>query len=191
MLYIEASNSINTPIRIITTFELKNINKTNFENLYKTEGKYIYYYNPNNIKKVMFSLNRKYSKLRFLKEEYSDNSKIDICYNAANMVILEDNRDNCIPLEDTAYIEYSSEFNYETYLIIYSNAGEDSFTINKLEITKIEKPIPTDDQKKSNKTWIIVGCVVGGVLLIVVGIIIFIRMKHKRITSDTIESANK
>ena len=187
LLTIEGSNSLSTPIRIITTFDLNNIDKTNLSNLYKTEGKYIYDYNPNNIKKVIFFINRKYSKLRLLKEEYSNTSKIDICYNVANMVILDENGDNCITIESNSYIEYSSEFSSEIYLTIYSNAGEDSFTIYKLLESEIEKPKPKDGGKKSNNTWIIVVCVIVGVLLIAVGIFVFIRIKHKRISSFSIE----
>ena len=188
LLTIEASNSLSTPIRIISTFDLNNIDKTNLSNLYKTEGKYIYDYNPNNIKKVIFFINRKYSKLRLLKEEYSNTSKIDICYNVGNMVILDENGDNCITLESNSDIEYSSEFSSEIYLTIYSKSGVDSFTIYKIQESEIEKPKPKDGGNKSNNTWIIVVCVIVGILLIAVGIFVFIRKRHKRISSFSIEN---
>ena len=195
LLYIEAPISSNVVIRIICFIDIKNIPKTDLANLYKIESKYIYDFNPKNIYQATFHIKRKYSIYNRLKEENLDYSEINICYNVANMIVLEENGKNCFILKDDYALNYSSYFYYETYLTFYSEAGGDSFFIEKID--ELKNVVPTeypyddgDGDGNGSKTWIIILSVFLGVLIIALIIIIFIRIKYKAIRSDNIENLN-
>ena len=187
LLYIYAPTS-DVPIRLFTLINLNNIPKTNLQNLYKIEGKYIYNYNPKNIKNVTFHMKRTNSSLRILKEENSEHSGINICYNIAKMIILEENQNNCFILKDTYEFKYDSDFAYETYLTFYSENGEDSFIIEKIDVIEEKTDPENKDDKGGSKTWVIAVVVILVILLIGLGIFIFIKIKSKNVTSYDIES---
>ena len=191
LLYIYAPTSSNVPIRVITLINLKNIPKTDLQNLYKIEGKYIYDYNPKSIRRVTFHIKRANSALRILKGENSEDSGINICYNIAKMIILEENQNNCFILKDTYDFEYDSIFNYETYLTFYSEVGEDSFIIEKIDIINQEKDPKDEGDEGGSKTWIIILVVVLVILLIGLAILIFIRIKKRNVSSYDIETLEK
>ena len=190
LFYIYAPTSSNVPIRLITLINLKNAQKTNFINLYKIDGKYVYDYNPKRIFNVTFHIKRTYSEFRMLKEVNSEDSGIKICYNVAKMIILEENQNNCFILKDNYYLEYESVFNYSTYITFYSDSGTNSFIIEKVE-TVPETEEPENDDKRGIKTWIIILVVILVIFLIALGVLIFIRIKRKHVDSYEIESAEK
>ncbi len=191
LLYIEAPISSNVAIRIISFIDVKNLPKTNLINLYKIEGKYIYDYNPKNINEVNFYIKRKYSIFRRLKEENSEDFGITICYNVANMIILEETGKNCFILKDEYLIIYNSNFNHEIYLTFYSNAGEDSFFIERIIESKNSTPEIDDGDGNGKKTWIIILSVLLGVIIIILILFIIVRVKYRAVSSDKIENINR
>ena len=189
LLYIGTPSSSSASIRITTSVSLNNLEKANLENLYKYEDKYIYNYNPNNINKVEIIFKPKSNNLRLLKEENSDNSDIKICYNIGNMIILEENGYNCFILENSYTLDYKFEFGYNVYLTFYSNNNSKEFVIEQINESKKETENPTkpDDD---NTTLIVVLVVVGVVILAGIGVVLFLRFKNKKVSSDDIENSN-
>ena len=176
----------NIPIRLITLINTNNLEKTKLPNLYKCEGKYIYNYQPKNIKKVIFKLKLITTSLRLLKAKNNANSAINVCYNLANMIILEEKGNNCFVLEDTKEIEYENDLGYDLYFTFYSEAGNDKFTFD--QINEEKKPSNENDKNDGSNTWIIILVVVLVVLLIGVGALLIYKFKYKKYSSDEIEN---
>ena len=192
LFYIATPSNLaysNIPIRLTTYIDIENLEKTNLPNLYKYDGKYIYNYQPKNIYRVTFKFKHKLDSLRFLNQETKPNSGINICYNIAKMIILEEKGNNCFILEDTKEIIYGDNFGYEMYFTFYSEDGNDAFIIEQINEIKKEKNEPIKDD--NDNTLIIVLIVVVVVLLILIGIIIFYKFKYKQFTSEDIENKEK
>ena len=101
----EEINSFNEPIiGIVSIISPKDLTKMEIYNLYKSDEKFIYDI-PTNISDFTMIIKRQSSRLRLLKEENGDETKV--CYNLGKLIVLDENNGNCLTITDSFELDYN------------------------------------------------------------------------------------
>lgn len=189
--YLAAPESYDIPLRIITKINVENLPKTEINNLYKLDDKFIYQI-PDAALNVTLYIKPKRSRLRRLEETQKG---IKVCYNVANTVLLDKNDANCVYMEDKAQIEYAKPENSpKTYLVVYPY--EDN---QEIEIERVFAFIPGGENsgkggnsgdgngEGGSKWWVVLLIILLILILVGVGVFVFLKIKKKRVSSEAIE----
>ena len=196
--YLKTPETNNIALRIISFCDVKSLPKTKIENLYETNNKFIYQI-PDKALNVTINIERVLSSLRLLIEE-NDNG-IEICYNAANIVILDKNNNNCFYVKKNYNLTYTvpqkEEGNTISYIVLYSKDEDQKFSVKSADPyieggdddNKDNKGNNDENDKKENgKNVILIAIIIIAVLIIlIIIIVIVIKVRKKGVTSEEIE----
>lgn len=178
-------------MRIITKINVENLPKTEINNLYKVDDKFIYQI-PDAALNVTIYIKPKRSRLRRLEETQKG---IKVCYNVANLVLLDKNEANCIDMVDKAQIEYAKpENSQKTYIVVYPLDDN-----QEIEIERVYPYIPgggngensgnngDGDGEGGSKWWVVLLIILLILILVAVGVFVFLKIRKKRVSSESIE----
>ena len=196
--YIAAPFQMEVPILIITYANIENLPKAEIKDLYTYEDEFIYAI-PKKAINITFKITKHKSSSRLLLEEGNENeNEIKICYNAANMVLLEKNEANCFYLKDEyEYVHNVPQDGTHVYLVFYPIEENKKINITKIDpfIEGGEDNDSSDngdkkEEKKKNKgvPWFVILIIIILVLIILVIVVLLIfKYTKKTVTSEDIE----
>ena len=122
------------------------------DNLYKSDDKFIYDI-PTNISDFTMIIKRQSSRLRLLKEENGDETKV--CYNLGKLIVLDENNGNCLTITDSFELDYNMpEKDTKSYMVLYSTdktQGIDIDSIKTSDEEKKEDDEPKEEEDKDNE----------------------------------------
>jgi len=193
--YLAAPETADIPIRITTIINVNSLPKTNIDNLYRVDNKYIYDI-PDKAINVTLYIKSANSRLRLLKEE-----EIEICYNVADFVLFEKNKGNCFIMRDGIYelnyiVPDTRENGNKSFIVLYPMDDNQHFDIEKVEpfIIDDEKGDKEDDKNNNNgnkdgeSNWFIFAIIIVlSITLLIIIIFIIFKLVNKRVTSEDIE----
>ena len=191
---IETPKNKDILLRIIPNINAKNLTKTEKENIYKLEDKYIYDI-PTNVLNFTIIIKRQKSNLRLLKEE-NEEEEIEVCYYIGESIILDDNVEKCFKMVDNYEFKYGKpENDSKLYMTFYSKDKNKQIYVESLKTytddNENNEGGNNDKKNKNDKkgvSWVVVLLII---LLIIVAIaliiLIIIRKTKKTITSEDIE----
>ena len=194
--YLKSPEMNNIALRITSFCDVKSLPKTKIENLYETNNKFIYQI-PNKASNVTIYIERVFSSLRLLIEE-NDNG-IEICYNAANVVILDKNNNNCFYVKNNYNLTYTvpqkEEGNTISYIVLYSKDENQKFSVKSAEPyieggDEDNKGNNGENDKKENGIngiILIAIIIIAALIILIIIIVIVIKVRNKGVTSDEIE----
>lgn len=190
---IETPEKQDILLRIIPTINSKNLTKTEKENIYKLDDKYIYDI-PTNVLNFTIIIKRQKSNLRLLKEENEE--EIEVCYYIGEFIILDDNVEECFKMADNYEFKYTKpENDSKLYMIFYSKDKNKQIYVESLEAyTGNNENNEGENSEKKNKndkkgvSWVVVLLIILLIIVVIALIIlIIIRKTKKTVTSEDIE----
>ena len=142
--YLAAPETADIPIRITTIINVNSLPKTNIDNLYRVDNKYIYDI-PDKAINVTLYIKSANSRLRLLKEE-----EIEICFNVADFILFEKNKGNCFIMRNSTYelnytVPDTRENGNKSFIVLYPMDDNQHFDIEKVE------PFIDEDKKDEDK----------------------------------------
>ena len=188
---------IDIPILITTLVKIEDLPKTEINDLYKYEEEFIYNIQPKT-KNITFVIIRNKPGSRLLLEEEGNEKEIKICYNVANIVLLEKNEGNCFYVKDRYEFVYTvPEGGEEDYLVFYPIEENEQFDIIQIEPSfegdKDSDKNNGDDKEKGKKKkkgvsgFVIFLIVLLVLIIIAVIVLLVIKYTKKTVTSEDIE----
>ena len=139
-------------IGIASIISPKDLTKLEIDNLYKSDDKFIYDI-PTNISDFTMIIKRQSSRLRLLKEENGDETKV--CYNLGKLIVLDENNGNCLTITDSFELGYNMpEKDTKSYMVLYSTdktQGIDIDSIKTSDEEKKEDDEPKEEEDKDNE----------------------------------------
>ena len=147
---ISTPESAGIPLKITTIVNIENLAKTEIEGLHTVDNKYVYHV-PTNSSKVSFSISLA-SRLRLLLEE-SEEAKI--CYNDADMIVLDKNDQNCKNVKDNDKLVYNTPEGLDSYVVLYPADDNVKFTVTDVGTSdsddKEEETTPSEEEQQSEE----------------------------------------
>lgn len=196
LLYVAAPETGEVPVRIITKLDLSKLQKSGIDdNLYIIDNKYVYEI-PDKCINVTFYIKRLKSTLRRLEEDKG----MDMCFNVADMPVLDETSSNCFNVKDDYQLKYDVPADdSKMYLVLYPTDSNEKYKVEKVDPFISEDGRGADDTEGNNEEddegtsgWVIaLIIIIILIVLILIGVFIFIFMRKKRVTSDDIEKDNK
>ena len=189
-LYLAAPPNNDIPLRITPLISLDELEKTDSDNLYKIDDKFVYEVSEN-VSNITFIITKGSSKrLRLL---LTEGDEMEICYNEAEIILLDKNEINCFMLKDKYELDYQpAKTGPKSYLVFYPMVDNQAFTISS--INKNNDNNGGEEKKKDNDEsgggikWYVILIIILIILIIIVLIVLVVlKMVKKPVTSEEIE----
>ena len=195
LLYLAAPVKDDIPLRITTLISVEDLPKTEIKDLYVIDDKFIYDV-PEKVISIIFTIKRVSPNLRML---LTEDEEIEVCYNEADIVLLEKNGFNCFNLKDSYELTYTpADPNKNLYLVFYPKIDNKKFNVSQVFVTSENEGNDGENEKKDDKKkesglkWYVILLIILVVLIVLVLVVLIILKKTKKtVTSNDIEKDNK